>query len=114
MTGRHVSSLRVALASHQPARGKRYSPGLKARVIEFAQSRRGEGASWEQISGDLGVALETARRWCLAAEVEPVRALRLARSRPDVSGGVCLRDVVGNGVRPAIGSQAKGTTRGLL
>jgi transposase-like protein len=85
MTGRHVSSLRAALASHQPARGKRYSPTLKARVIEFAQSRRGEGASWEQISGDVGVAFETVRRWCLAAEAEPVRAMVPVRVVADQS-----------------------------
>jgi transposase-like protein len=75
MTGRHVSSLRAALASHQPARGKRYSPALKARVIEFAQSRRDEGASWERIADDIGVSFETVRRWCLAAEPKPVRAM---------------------------------------
>jgi hypothetical protein len=68
MTARHASSLRAALASHVPARGKRYSPALKARIIEFAQSRRSEGASWVEISGDIGVAFETLRRWCMATE----------------------------------------------
>jgi hypothetical protein len=75
MTARHASSLRAALASHEAGRGKRYPRGLKARVIEFAQSRRGEVASWVQISGDVGVAFETLRRWCLAAKPMARRAM---------------------------------------
>jgi hypothetical protein len=67
MTARHASSLRSALASHEPGRGKRYSPDLKARIIEFAQSRRGEGASWAEIAGVIGIGFETLRRWCTAA-----------------------------------------------
>jgi transposase-like protein len=67
--------LRAALASHLPARGKRYSPALKARVIEFAQSRRREGASWERIADDIGVSFETVRRWCLARSVGPLGTL---------------------------------------
>jgi hypothetical protein len=71
MTARHASSLRAALASHEPGRGKRYSPDLKARIIEFAQSRRSEGASWAEVAGDIGIAFETLRRWCMAAEPKP-------------------------------------------
>jgi hypothetical protein len=68
MTARHASSLRAALASHKPGRGRRYSPDLKARIIEFAQSRRGEGASWVEVAGEIGIGFETLRRWCIAAE----------------------------------------------
>lgn len=75
MTVRHVSSLRVALASHEAGRGKRYPSDLKARITEWAQGRRGEGASWAQISGDLGIAFETLRRWCLAASPKTSRAM---------------------------------------
>ena len=66
---------RAALASHEPARGKRYSAKLKARIIEFAQSRRSEGASWVEISGDIGVAFETLRRWCMTIGPKRVRAM---------------------------------------
>jgi len=75
MTGRQASSLRVAVASHEPARGKRYPAELKARVVEFARARRSEGASWGEISADLGVAFETVRRWCLAAGARSSHAL---------------------------------------
>ena|ERR1700722_5151739 len=68
MTARHASSLRAALASHEPGRGKRYSPDLKARIIEFAQSRRGEGASWAEVAGEVGIGFETLRRWCMSAK----------------------------------------------
>jgi hypothetical protein len=94
MTARHASSLRAALASHEPARGKRYSPALKARIIEFAQSRRGEGASWADIAGDIGIAFETLRRWCMATprtsrSMVPVRVVadRAERTVSVVSAG---------------------------
>ncbi|MGO9838203.1 MAG: hypothetical protein ACLP1X_28825 [Polyangiaceae bacterium] len=75
MTVRQVSSLRAALATHEPARGKRYRVELKTRIIELAQSHRREGASWVPIGADVGIAFETLRRWCLAAEAKPSRAL---------------------------------------
>jgi hypothetical protein len=75
MTARQASSLRAALASHEPARGKRYEPLLKARIIEFARPRRDEGGSWVQIASELGLAFETLRRWCVAAEPSSSRAM---------------------------------------
>jgi transposase-like protein len=75
MSGRHASSLREALASHEPARGKRYEPALKARIIEFARSRREQDASWVQIADEIGIAFETLRRWCLAAGPRSSRAM---------------------------------------
>ena len=75
MTTRHASSLRAALASHEPARGKRYEPLLKARIIGFARSRRAEGGSWVQIASEVGLAFETLRRWCVAAEPSASRAM---------------------------------------
>jgi hypothetical protein len=55
MTARHALSLRAALASHEPGRGKRYSPALKARIIEFGRSRRAEGVSWAQVASEIGI-----------------------------------------------------------
>jgi hypothetical protein len=75
MIVRHASSLRAALASHEPGRGKRYPRDLKARIIEFGRARRDEGVSWERISDELGISYETVRRWCLAAESKTSRAM---------------------------------------
>jgi hypothetical protein len=75
MTAEPLSSLRAALASHEPARGKRYPSDVKSRVIEVALSRRREGASWQRIADDVGILFETLRRWCLAAEGKPARRL---------------------------------------
>ena len=75
MTSRGASSLRVALATHEPARGKRYEPALKARIIAFARSRRDNGASWVTIASEIGIAFETLRRWCIAAAPGSSRAM---------------------------------------
>ena len=90
MTARHASSLRAALASHEPGRGRRYSPDLKVRIIEFAQSRRGEGASWVEVASEIGIGIETLRRWCMAAEPKP-RAMvpvRVVADRHEVTVSV--------------------------
>jgi hypothetical protein len=85
MTARHASSLRAALASHQPGRGRRYSADLKARIIEFARSRRDEGASCAEIAGEIGIGFETLRRWCMAAP-PPTRAMVPVRVVADRDG----------------------------
>ena len=60
-------SLRRALLAQHPARGKLYAPEVQAAVVEFAQVRRGEGATWLQIAIDLGMRFDTVRRWCVPA-----------------------------------------------
>jgi transposase-like protein len=102
MTARHASSLRAALASHEPGRGRRYSPDLKARIIEFAQSRRGEGASWAEIAGEIGIGFETLAGWCMAAEPK-TRAMVPVRVVPD-------RDEVTVSVVSAGGHRIEGLT----
>jgi len=71
MTARTTSSLLAAIRSHEPARGKRYAPALKARIIEYARSRREEEASWARIAEEIGFSFETLRRWC---QVRPPKA----------------------------------------
>ena len=66
MTGRTALSLRAAIRLHDPARGKRYEPSLKARIIEFARSRHEEGTSWARIAEEIEFSFETLRRWCQA------------------------------------------------
>jgi len=59
-------------------RGKRYSADLKRRIVLWAAKRHAGGASWATISGELGLGLETIRRWVLAAaptKPAPSRAL---------------------------------------
>jgi transposase-like protein len=75
MSQRPLSSLRAALATHEPARGKRYSPELKVRIIEVARGLRADGASWQRIAEDIGIAFETIRRWCIAAEGQGARSM---------------------------------------
>ena len=65
-------SLRRALLAHRPARGKLYAPEVQSAVVEFAQGRRGEGASWQQIATELGLRFETVRRWCSGGSGEHV------------------------------------------
>jgi hypothetical protein len=57
-------SLRRGLLAHSPGRGKLYAPEVQAGVVEYAQERRGDGASWQQIATELGLRFETVRRWC--------------------------------------------------
>jgi hypothetical protein len=96
MTARRASSLRAALASHEPGRGKRYSPDLKARIIEFAQSRRDEGASWAEVAGDIGIAFETVRRWCMERKPGAMVPVQVVPDRDEATvsvvsaGGHCI------------------------
>jgi hypothetical protein len=55
--------IRVAVASHRPERGKRYSPSLKQRIVEFVALRHAEGASWATIASELGMSGATLRVW---------------------------------------------------
>jgi hypothetical protein len=66
MTSQEVWRVRAAVAKHRPARGKRYSPELKARIVAFAASRHDEGVSWEGIATELGLSNETLRSWRMA------------------------------------------------
>jgi transposase-like protein len=75
MSGRYSASVRDAVSAHEPARGKRYDRGLKARIVELAQLRRKEGASWKRIADEVGLPFETVRRWCIATEPKRAQAM---------------------------------------
>lgn len=66
-THEEAARLRRTLKERGGARGKRFEPALKARVIRFAEQRRREGASWMTITTELGACFETLRRWCGAS-----------------------------------------------
>jgi transposase-like protein len=76
MSDRQASSVRDAIALLPSGRSRRYSAALKARVLDVVRARREQDASWEQLSEELGVSLETLRRWYV---VQPPRAARRLR-----------------------------------
>lgn len=70
-----LDGLRRDVRRHGGARGKRYSPELRRRLMGYAERRRQEGASWMTIASELGACFETVRRWCRAGE-SSARVLR--------------------------------------
>ena len=72
--------LKQEVAAISRGRGHKYPRALEARIIAYARSRRGEGATWEVISGEIGVPVETVRRKSVrvgerASELVPVRVV---------------------------------------
>lgn len=70
-----AESLRHDLRRHGGARGKRFEPELRRRIVTYAHRRRREGASWLSIATELGACFETVRRWCSHARTTS-RSLR--------------------------------------
>lgn len=64
MSTDEAERLRRDLRRHGGARGKRFDPELRRRIVAFAERRRREGASWMAIATELGACFETVRRWC--------------------------------------------------
>lgn len=62
-----VRGLKRELSRRERGRGKRYPAELKQQVVVWAQQRRAEGAAWPAVADELGLGLDTVRRWCLAA-----------------------------------------------
>ena len=101
--------LRRKLRERDGARGKRFDPALRARVIGFAEQRRSEGASWMAIATELGACFETIRRWCVAApapaamvssppaRIRPVRVV--AEPAIEVVTQSAMKVVTPNGLR---------------
>jgi hypothetical protein len=59
-------ALRRALAVRERGRGKAVPAELKARVRAHAHERRRHGATYQQIGDELGLPMESVRRWSLA------------------------------------------------
>jgi hypothetical protein len=84
-------SLRRALLAHRPGRGKLYEPKLQSAVVEFAQKRRSEGASWKQIATELGLRFETVRRWCMSAgSARLLKRVEVVGDAVEGSDGLCI------------------------
>lgn len=76
-TSAELQELRRELAKLERGRGKRYSPGARQRFTGWARRRRGDGISWDQMAGELGVSAETLRRWCTKGGAVEETATRL-------------------------------------
>lgn len=61
---REVAVLKRELSRGERGRGKRYPAAVRQRAEHWAREQRQEGRSWVQIARDLGVGLDTVRRWC--------------------------------------------------
>ena len=62
---REETRLKRALETIGRGRGSRYPGELKERVVAFAAGRRQSGVTWETVSEELGLGLDTVRRWCV-------------------------------------------------
>ena|SRR5258706_11507669 len=71
MENREQLELRGELAREERGRGKRYAIEVKRRAIEYAKRRRAQGRSLAEIGVELGLSVETVRRWCLASSAKP-------------------------------------------
>ena len=92
-------SLRRALLAHRPGRGKLYSPEIRTAVVAFARERGGEGASLKEIASELGVRIETIRRWCDAAAEPAFKRVEVVDEGRTPSSSLCLVCPTGTGSR---------------
>lgn len=76
MSTHEADDLRRDLRRHGRARGKRFAPELRQRIVVYAERRRREGASWMAIATELGACFETVRRWCGGGRAPTVPRLR--------------------------------------
>lgn len=88
MPQRPAPSLLRALSAHRPAPGKLYAVDTQAHVVEFARARRAEGASWQEIAGELGMRFDTVRRWCVRAPT--MRAVEVVAEAPRTTGAAVV------------------------
>jgi hypothetical protein len=103
MSTHEAEDLRRDLRRHGRARGKRFAPELRRRIIAYAERRRQEGASWMSIATELGACFETVRRWCGGGSVPAGRPLRrvevIAEPVVAMSTRAPLAVVTANGLR---------------
>jgi len=77
---REVAILKRELSRGERGRGKRFPSEIRERAVGWAREQRQSGRSWVQIARELGVGLDTVRRWCTKRQVAPtVRALMPVR-----------------------------------
>lgn len=69
-----AKALRASIEQHQEARAFRYPLQLKQAVAEFARAQRSAGVPYEALATELGLSINTVRRWC-----EGMREGRMAK-----------------------------------
>jgi hypothetical protein len=63
-----LTILRRELAYIERGRGHRYPAALRDRVARWTRTRRGGGASWQDVAAELEIAVETLKRWTILGE----------------------------------------------
>jgi hypothetical protein len=58
-----LRALRRRVAQLEVGRGRRYPATLRDNVMVAVASARAEGWSWERLSAELDISIETLRRW---------------------------------------------------
>jgi transposase-like protein len=101
MTDRQASALHEIVSALPSGRSRRYSPALRARILDVVQAHRAQGASWAQLAEQLDVSLETLRRWCASTSRKKgaarMQRVRVVADRP-ASSAVSLVSASGNRV----------------
>lgn len=66
----------IARIDRKRGRGRWYSTALRRRIAALTRRRRAGGASWRKISDDVGISVESLRRWASTEiSVAPAPAL---------------------------------------
>jgi hypothetical protein len=65
MSDRQATLLRDEVGALEPGRSRRYTAALRGRIVDLVRARRAQGLSWSQLSEQVGVPLDTLRRWCV-------------------------------------------------
>jgi len=65
---REVAVLKWELARGERGRGQRFPSDIRGRTVVWALEQR---HSWVQIARELGVGLDTVRRWCTEKKAAP-------------------------------------------
>ncbi|MEZ4311922.1 MAG: helix-turn-helix domain-containing protein [Polyangiaceae bacterium] len=72
-------------------RGLRYDARERARAVEYARRRLGQGTSKRAIAGELGIAAPTLERWMAVSAFVPVELVEPSRGSVVVHGPAGLR-----------------------
>ena len=94
MTDQRAARLRRELAEHCGGRGVRYDADLKVRAMRYLREQRGAGATLTMLARELGLHIETIRRW--SASTPTMRAVEIA---PEPTASNALKIVTSAGER---------------
>lgn len=78
------------LAACERGRGKRYPADVREEVVRYARGRREQGRSWAKISDELGLSVESVRRWCVERDEVGASLARVEVVEAAVVGAVAI------------------------